>query len=132
MCIDVGACSVHVGADICDSAVINITTAMGTTTHLSGYSSIATFECLLGQNAFLPIYCLVLSAIYDTVCACSCNHHCYKLGVLRGGVSACDRYHGSINQKPSIDKARSVYLVAIVLHSLHCSGLMHVLTSFVK
>ena len=48
---------------------------------------------------------------YDTVCACSCNHHCYKLGVLRGGVSACDRHHGSINQKPSTDKARSVHSV---------------------
>ena len=69
---------------------------------------------------------------YDTVCACSCHHRCYKLGVLCGGVSACDRHHGSISQKPSIDKARSVHLVVIVPHSLHCSGLMHVLASFVR
>ena len=49
---------------------------------------------------------------------------------LRGGVSTCD--HCSINQKPSTDKARSVHSVVIVLHSSHCSGLMHVLASFVR
>ena len=83
-------------------------------------------ELNVSNNLFPIIQC------YDTVYACSCHHICYKLGVLRGGVSACDRHHGSINQKPSTDKARSVYLVAIVPHSLHCSGLSPVLTSFVK
>ena len=57
-------------------------------------------ELNVSNNLFPIIQC------YDTVCACSCNH---KLGVLRGGVSACD--HGSINQEPSTDKERSVYLV---------------------
>ena len=38
VCLLPCTCSVHVGADICDSAVIN--TTMGTTTHLSEYSSI--------------------------------------------------------------------------------------------
>ena len=90
------------------------------------------FKCPLQLNVSANLF-LVLSAIYDTVCACSCNHHCYKLGVLCGGVSVCDHHHGSINQNPSTDKARSVHLVInTVLHSLHCSELMYVLASFAK
>ena len=91
------------------------------------------FKCPLqlnvSANLFFSVEC------NDTVCACSCNHHCYKLGVLRGGVSVCDRHHGSINQNPSTDKTRSVHLIVILLHSshsLHCSGLMHVLASCVR
>ena len=66
----------------------------------------------------------------DTVCACSCNLRYHKLGVLHGGVGTYD--HGSINQEPSTDKTRSVHLLVILLHSSHCSGLMHVLASLVR
>ena len=69
---------------------------------------------------------------YDIVCACSCHHRCYKLAVLCGGVSACDRHHGSINQKPSTNKARSVYSVVNSIALVACSELMQFLASFVK